>query len=64
MKQKRLSLLVILVLFLMAFLAQKLTYTINIRLDFVFGPIFEQDHLLNLIILGAFGKRQPKCALI
>ena len=63
MKQKRMFLLIILVLFLMAYLAQKLIYTIN-RLDFVFGPLFEQDHLLNLIILGAFGKRQPKCARI
>ena len=63
MKQKRMFLLIILVLFLMAYLAQKLIYTIN-TLDFVFGPLFVQDHLLNLIILGAFGKRQPKCARI
>ena len=35
----------------MAFLMQKLIYTIIIY-NFVPGPFFEQDHLLNLIILG------------
>ena len=50
--------------FFMAFLAQKLIYTINIRFDFVFSLLFEQDHLLNLIVLGVYVKRWPKCALI
>ena len=40
----------------MAFLAQKLTYTINIRFNFVFRSSFKQDHLLNLIILGVYAK--------
>ena len=40
----------------MAFLAQKLTYTINIRFNFVFRSSFKQDHLLNLIILGVYTK--------
>ena len=31
----------------MAFLVQKLIYTINISLNFVSGSFFEQDHLLN-----------------
>ena len=43
--------------FFMAFLAQKLIYTINIRSDFVFSLLFEQDHLLNLIVLGVYVKR-------
>ena len=30
---------------------EKTVYTINIRFKFVFGLFFEQDHLLNLIIL-------------
>ena len=34
----------------MAFLAQKLIYTINLWFNFVFGSFFEQDHLLNLFI--------------
>ena len=34
----------------MAFLAQKLIYTINIWFNFVFGSFFEEDHLLNLFI--------------
>ena len=28
------------------------------------GSFFEQDHLLNLIILGVYAKRWPKCARI
>ena len=36
----------------MAFLTQKLIWTINIWFNFVFGSFFEQDHLLNLFILG------------
>ena len=50
--------------FFMAFLVQKLIYTINIRFDFVFSWFFEQDHLLNLIALGVYVKRWPKCAPI
>ena len=46
-----------LVSFFMAFLAQKLIYTITIRFNSVFGSFFEQDHLLNLIILGGYAKR-------
>ena len=46
MEQKVLFLFIILVLFLVAFLAQKLIYATNIWLKF-----FEQDHLLNIIIL-------------
>ena len=30
----------------------------------MFGSFFEQDHLLNLIILGVYVKRWPKCARI
>ena len=40
----------------MASLAQKLIYTINIQFNFVFGSFFEQDRLLNLIILGVYAK--------
>ena len=36
----------------MAFLAQKLIYTINAWFNFAFGSYSEQDRLLNLIILG------------
>ena len=32
--------------------------------NFKFGWFFEQDHLLNLFILGVYAKRLPKCALI
>ena len=35
----------------------KTDLTINIRVNFVFGSFFEQDHLLNLIILGVYAKR-------
>ena len=38
----------------------KTDLTINIRVNFVFGSFFEQDHLLNLIILGVYTKRWPK----
>ena len=48
-----------LVSFFMAFLAQKLIYTINIWFNFVFGLFVEQDHLLNLFILGIYAKRLP-----
>ena len=46
----------------MAFLMQKLIYTINIWFNFEFGLLFKQDHLFNLIILGIYEKRWPKCA--
>ena len=46
----------------MASLAHKLIYTINIWFNFVFGSFFEQDRLLNLIILGVYAKRWPKYA--
>ena len=32
--------------------------------DFAFDWFFEQDHLLNLFILGVYAKRLPKCARI
>ena len=48
----------------MAFLAQKLIYTINIWFNFVFGSFFEQDHPLNLFISGVYAKRWPKWARI
>ena len=48
----------------MEFLPQKLIYTIIMLFNFVFGLLFEQDHLLNLIILGVYAKRWPKCARI
>ena len=63
-EQKRLFLFTFLVSFFMAFLAQKLIYTINIWFNFVFGSFFEQYHLLNLFILGVYAKRWPKCACI
>ena len=63
-EQKRLLLFTFLVSFFMAFLAQKLIYTINIWFNFVFGSFFEQDHLLNLFISGVYAKRWPKCARI
>ena len=56
-KQKRLFLLTFLVSFFMAFLAQKLIYATSIWFNFVFGSFFEQDHLLNLIILEVYAKR-------
>ena len=63
-EQKRLLLFTFLVSFFMAFLAQKLINTINIWFNFVFGSVFEQDHLLNLFISGVYAKRWPKCARI
>ena len=32
--------------------------------NFVFGSVFEQDHLLNLCILAFYAQRWPKCACI
>ena len=48
----------------MVFLMQKLIYLISIWFNFVFGSFFEQDHLLNLIILGVYVKIWPTCARI
>ena len=57
-EQKRLFLFTSLISFFMAFLAQKLTYTINIYLTLSeFGSFFEQDDLLNLFNLGVYEKR-------
>ena len=54
-----------LVSFFMAFLVQKLIFTINIWFNFVFGSFLEQDHLLlNLFVSGVYAKRWPKCAHI
>ena len=51
-----------LVSFFMAFLTQKLINTINTWFNLVSSSFFEQDHLWNLIILGVYAKRRPKCA--
>ena len=56
-KQKRLFMFTFLASFFMAFLAQKLIYTINIWSNFVFGSFFEQDHLLNVFISRVYAKR-------
>ena len=40
----------------MALLAQQLIYTINRLFNFAPGSFFEQNHLLNLIILGVMRK--------
>ena len=58
----RLFLFTFLVSFFMTFLPQKLIYAINKWFNFVPGSFFEQDHLLNLIILGVYAKRWPKYA--
>ena len=46
-EQKRLFLFTFLVSIFMAFLAQKLIYTINIWFNFVFGSFFEENYPLN-----------------
>ena len=48
----------------MPFLKQSLIYARNTWFKFVFGSFFEQNHLLNLIILGVYEKRWPKWARI
>ena len=48
----------------MAFLAQKLIHIINIWFNFVPGSFFGQYHPSNLIILGVYAKRWPKCERI
>ena len=45
-----------------ASLAQKLIYAINIWFNFVFASFFDQDCLLNLIILAVYAKRWLKYA--
>ena len=40
----------------MVLLLQKLIYSLNESFNFVSGLFFEQDHLLNLIILGVIGE--------
>ena len=62
--QKKWFLFTFLVSFFIAFLAQKLIYTINISFIFAFGSFFEHDYLLNLIIVGVYAKRWPKFAHI
>ena len=54
----------VLVSFFMAFLVQKLIYTINTPLNFEFGSFFEQDHLLNFFISCVYAKICPKYARI
>ena len=56
-EQKGLFLFAFLIPFFMALLAQKLIYTINISFKFVFGSFYEQDHLLNFIILEVYAKK-------
>ena len=63
-KHTRLFLFTFLVSSFMVLLAQKLIYTINIWFNFAPGLFLEQDHPLNLIILGVYFKRLPKCARI
>ena len=60
----RLFLFTLLVSIFMAFLTQKLIYTINIWLTLCLAHLFGQDHQLNLIILGVYMKRWPKSARI
>ena len=47
----------------MAFLVQKLIYTINLWFNFVLSSFFEKDHQLNLNILEVYAKIWPNCAL-
>ena len=56
-EQKGLFLFTVLVLFFVAFLEQKLIYTVCIWFNFVFGSFFEQNHLLSLITLAGYAKR-------
>ena len=48
----------------LAFLAQKLIYTINVWFNFVLGLVFIENYLLSLIILGGYAKGWTKCARI
>ena len=56
-KQKRLLSFTVLVSCFLTFLAKKLIYTTNIEFKFVFGSFYEQEHLLNIFILGVCAKR-------
>ena len=40
----------------MVFLTQTSIYTI-LRFNFVFGSVLEQDHQLNVILLGVYTKK-------
>ena len=53
-----------LVSFFMAFLAQKLIYTVNINLILCLAHFLNKIILLNLFILRVYAKRWPKCARI
>ena len=63
-EQKRLFLFTFLVSIFMAFLAQKLIYTINIWFNFVFGSFFEENYPLNWIIFGVYAEKWPKCTRV
>ena len=56
-EQRWLFLFKFLVSLLVAFLTERLIYTTNKWFNFVFCSFFEQDHLLNLIILEVYAKR-------
>ena len=45
----------------MVLLLQKLIHSLNESFNFVSGLFFEQDHLLNLIILGVIGEGNLIC---
>ena len=61
MEHTKLFLFTFVVSFFILFLAQKLIYAINKWLNFAPGSVFEEDHLLNLFILGIYAIRWPKC---
>ena len=61
---KRLFLFTFVKSFFMVFFMQRLAYTMNVWFKFMFGSFFEQNNLLNLIILGVYGKRLLKRARI
>ena len=60
-EQKKLSLFTFMVSLFMVLLVQKLIYTTNIWLNFVFVAFYEKYHLLNLIILRVYVKRWLMC---
>ena len=41
-----------------------ITASVMKELKIRFGSFFEQDHMLNFIILGVYAKRGSKCARI
>ena len=64
-EEKRLFLSTFLVSFFMAFLTNRLIYTIGIWFHFLcLSHFFEQNQLLNLIFLGGYMKKWPRCACI